>query len=379
MDNLTHSLFGATLGRTPLGRAGRGTTATLIVASNAPDVDIVATVGGTLKYLEWHRGVTHGPLGLIVLAIASAAIVRGAIALKDRFRPAAPVADDTNARDKATAPFHMLVAVACVAIGFHVLMDLPTSYGTRALSPFSWRWYAIEWMPIIDVYLWIVLISGLYLGRVSAEARRRNALIVLTFVALIYGVRGFMHHEAIDLAPRLFGPTLPPRCDPPPADPPLLDAWPKPEASPPAIPGKRCLVEIAAIPTFLSPFDWRIVAQMSNSYEIHDVNLLDGRLRQGDGEENVFWRQSLRYPNIWTPEVRQAAATKSGQVFLGFSRFPAARVAHDATGAAVVRFTDVRFVGGPTLSDQPIRRVQPFTLTVRFDASGKVISERLGQ
>ena len=75
MDNLTHTLFGATIARTPLGRAGRGTTAALLLASNAPDIDIVATAGGAVKYLEWHRGPTHGPLGIVVLALVTAGLV----------------------------------------------------------------------------------------------------------------------------------------------------------------------------------------------------------------------------------------------------------------------------------------------------------------
>ena len=65
MDNLTHTLFAATLARTPLRRAGRGTTAVLLLASNAPDIDIIATAGGALKYLEWHRGPSHGPFGIV--------------------------------------------------------------------------------------------------------------------------------------------------------------------------------------------------------------------------------------------------------------------------------------------------------------------------
>ena len=32
MDNLTHTLFGLTLSRTPLGRAGRGVTTALVLA-----------------------------------------------------------------------------------------------------------------------------------------------------------------------------------------------------------------------------------------------------------------------------------------------------------------------------------------------------------
>ena len=46
MDNLTHTLFALTLARTPLARAGRGTAAALVLASNAPDIDIVATHRG---------------------------------------------------------------------------------------------------------------------------------------------------------------------------------------------------------------------------------------------------------------------------------------------------------------------------------------------
>ena len=73
MDSLTHSLFAVTLGRTPLERGG-GTTVALVVASNMPDIDIVATGWGALEYLRWHRGPTHGPLGIVGPALPAAAI-----------------------------------------------------------------------------------------------------------------------------------------------------------------------------------------------------------------------------------------------------------------------------------------------------------------
>jgi hypothetical protein len=38
----------------------------------------------------------------------------------------------------------------------------------------------------------------------------------------------------------------------------------------------------------------------------------------------------------------------------------------------------MRFVGGPLLNDAR-GRVQPFTATIRFDQSGDLVSERLGQ
>ncbi|HEY7290233.1 MAG TPA: metal-dependent hydrolase [Vicinamibacterales bacterium] len=363
MDNLTHSLFGLTLARTPLGKAGRGTTAVLLIASNAPDIDIVAAAGGAAKYLEWHRGMTHGPLGVIGLAAITAAIIEVARWLNPRWRHA----------DNARWP--MLFAVAIVGVLFHVLLDLPTSYGVRLLSPFSWRWFALDWMPIVDAYFLIVLASGLLFGRGGQAARRRNAAIVLTFAAIIYGVRAAAHHQALEMAPVLFGPTLPPRCDSAPSSS-FVESWPKPPASPPAT-GRRCLVELAALPQFLSPFDWRIVAHLSNAFELHDINVLDARFRDS-GKDAVFWRQVIRYPNIWTPMVEHAASTDLGQVFLGFSRFPAARTATDAAGAGTVRFTDVRFVGS-VIADQPGVNNRMFTATIRFDPGGRLLSETLGR
>src|SRR5947199_263904 len=101
-----------------------------------------------------------------------------------------------------------LVGVLC-----HVLMDFPTSYGTRLLSPFDWHWFATDLMPIVDVYLIIILVAGLLFGAASAAARRRNAAIVLVLMAANYSVRAVARHQAISLAPRVFGPTWPQRCD----------------------------------------------------------------------------------------------------------------------------------------------------------------------
>jgi membrane-bound metal-dependent hydrolase YbcI (DUF457 family) len=373
LDNLTHSLFAATLARSPLSRAGRGTTAALILASNAPDIDILATAGGSLKYLEWHRGPTHGPLGLVGLGLVTAALVWIGRRLWDRrsgTRGVTVAAPD--------ASFAMLVALSMIGILLHVGMDLPTAYGTRPLSPFDWHWYAVDWMPIVDIYLLMTLVIGL-LGRPTAAQKRAKATFVLLLMATNYGVRGYAHHQALALAPRLFGPTLPLPCDPPATAHGLVDVWPRP--APPAMPaeGRRCLVEIAAMPSFTSPFRWRIIAQLSNAYEIHDIDLLDSRFREADNDGEVLWRLTLRYPNVWTPAVQQAATSHLGQKFLAFSRFPAARSSVDANGVTTVRWTDVRFAGGVFALDQPSPRANPFTATVRVAADGRILEERLGR
>ena len=378
MDNLTHSLFGATLARTPLARAGRGTTAALVLASNAPDVDIVATAGGAVKYLEWHRGMTHGPLGIVGLGLVSAALVWIGRRYYDRRWPpraGRAMPDPTIAHD---ASFGMLAAVSIVGVLLHVLMDLPTSYGTRLLSPFDWHWFAVDWMPIVDVYLLMALVIGL-LGRPTPAQRRAKAAFVLLLMATNYGVRAVAHHQALVVAPKLFAPTMPPPCDPTPASTPLIDSWPRSTTPSPPLPGRRCLIEMIATPSFTSPFTWRIIAQMSNAYEIHDIDLLDQRFREPESGSDAPWRLTLRYPNVWTPTVQTAATTRVGLAFLGFSRFPAARSAVDGQGITTVRWSDMRFAGGAFGLDQPAPRTNVFTATVRVGADGRLIDEKLGR
>jgi membrane-bound metal-dependent hydrolase YbcI (DUF457 family) len=378
LDNVTHTLFAATLARTPLAHAGRGTTAALLLASNAPDIDIVAIAGGSMKYLQWHRGPTHGPLGVVGLSVIVAALVWTGRRVYDARRAPERAAAKPRAGEapRPDASFAMLVAVSMIGVVFHILMDVPTSYGTRLLSPFSWQWYALDWMPIVDIYLLMVFVAALF-GRSNERQRRTKAAIVLTLMAANYGLRAMAHYQALDVAPRLFGPTLPELCDAPPDIGSRLESWPRATPPSPPPPGRRCLVELAAMPSFTSPFQWRIIAQMSNAYEIHDIDLLDSRFRNPEPESGAPWRMTLRYPNVWTPAVDRAARTPLGQAFLGFSRFPAARTATDSHGITTVRWSDMRFAGGIAGLEQPTRSVNPFTAMIRIDPDGRVLEQRI--
>jgi inner membrane protein len=367
LDNLTHSLFGATLARTPLGRAGRGTTLALVLASNAPDIDIVAAAGGSMRYLEWHRGPTHGPLGIVGLGVVAAGLAWAAGRAVDK-HPHEP-----------RASFGALTLVSTVGVFMHVMMDLPTTYGTRALSPFDWRWFALDWMPIIDVYLLIALAGGLLFGNRSETRRRRAAAIVLAVMALNYGVRGTAHHQAIAAAPRVFGALLPEWCEGAPLPPMLVDRWPRPMNAPLTPSGRRCLIELAAIPTFVSPFHWRAIAHLSNGYELGEVSLLAPGIGRDRAQGEPMDRIGVGYPNHWTPAVTRAADTRVAQVFLGFSRFPAVRSFVEPDGSVVVHWVDVRFSIAPVRRDRPpSRRDGLFTATVRLSRDGKVVEGRLG-
>lgn len=378
MDNLTHSLFGLTLARTPLGRAGRGATVALLLASNAPDIDIVATGGGAVKYLEWHRGPTHGPLGVVALGLASA----GLAVLARRGLSAGRRTARGDRDGGGDASFAMLWMVSMIGVLCHVLMDLPTPYGTRPFSPFDWHWYAVDWMPIVDVYLLMVLAAGLWFGsRARPGARGRSAAIVLALMALNYGLRGTAHHLALARAPEAFAPALPPACASTRAQG-WIDRWPRSpggspgreqpgEAAPPA-----CLVELAALPGFSSPFAWRLIAQLSNGYELHDVDLL-GMPAAAARERSAAPRVTTRIPNQWTPAVFRAARSPVAQTFLGFARFPAARSFVDDAGAATVRWNDMRFVASPLGERRPVNS-NLFSVRIRLDPSGQIVEEKFG-
>ena len=377
MDNVTHTLVGLTLARTRLGRAGRGATIALVLASNAPDIDIVTTAGGAANYLHWHRSYTHGPLGVVGLGFLTAAIVLAGRTLFDK------------RSDRPSPPYLKLALICMAGIVIHILMDLPTSYGTRPLAPFTWQWYAEDWLPIVDIYMLAILAAGLLFGRGSELARSQNVKIVAVLLLLNYGVRGMAHHEAIALAPRVFGPTLPMPCVGAPGGRSLIESWPRPPAVTPGDASRRCLVDLAATPSVLSPFSWRLIAQTSNSYETFTVDLTDRRYHAPPADGEVLWRHVVRYPNVWTPAVFASAAAPTTHVFLGFSRFPLARTSvTPGNGETLVRWSDMRFApergAGPPGSRGQDRGISAsagslFGVSDRVDADGHVIQEMFGR
>jgi membrane-bound metal-dependent hydrolase YbcI (DUF457 family) len=354
LDNLTHTLFGWTLARSRAVRRTPYATATLLLASNAPDADIVTVfTGGGLEYLAAHRGPTHGPLGFAGLGVVTAVLVF----FYARYR----AWRTGRTLDRPGALFGRLCGIGIAGVSMHALMDLPTSYGTRLLSPFLATWYAFDWMPIVDIYLLAVLAGGLIVARRRpAAAQMRIARAVLLLVALDYTGRALLHVRALaDAADRKADGTRSPCVSSP-----WLARHPTPidDSAPPF----TCL-QAAALPTFLSPFEFRVVRQYPRGYELSERDLLD------DGPWEGLWIDAAR-----GPEIDRAAATRTGRVFLDFSRFPAADVRVQPSGESVVRFKDLRFMGTLlTLDPRPQARA-PSAMTVRLDRSGRVVFERLG-
>jgi inner membrane protein len=340
VDNLTHSLFALTLANAGLRRLGRGATAALLVASNIPDIEVVtALVGGRAGYLAAHRGPTHGPLGL-GLALATAGAVWAAVRLGGR-------------RD-GSASFRALLAVSTVGVAGHVAMDFATSYGTRLLSPFVNAWYGVDWFPIVDVYLWAVLVAGLAAAVTWPRHRARIAAAALAIVAADYAVRGALHAAAVREAVARQARSVAGAATPGPVFH-YLNA-----ARPAALP--------AALPSIASPLRWRLVTRIAGGFEISEVNVVSGR-EEGD---------VLRFPDEHGPRVDRAASASLAKLFLDFSRFPAAETMRHRNGDVTVHWYDLRFARRPEGPGDGRDHSSPFAVWVRLSPSGAILAQGLG-
>lgn len=334
MDNLTHSLFGWTVARAGLGRRLPHATATLIVASNIPDVDIVSGLRGGVDYFAAHRGPTHGPLGIIGLGLVTAAV----ISVWRR------IASRTNGSAGEARHFVGWWGLAMIGIACHILMDLPTSYGTRLLSPFVWTWYALDWMPIIDVYLWLVLIVAIVVG--SRVGRERAAVIGLALMACDYSGRAILHQTALASGASSTAAGVKAPC----AIAPTFVSYTG--ATLPRTTKPDVCIEAAALPTFFSPFTWRIIRRYSTGYELSDRRVF-GHFA------TIQWSRLASD----TADLDRVRATRPGQVYLDFARFPLGELVARSPSLITVRLSDARFALMPSSSGPPTTRLS-ITVTV---------------
>jgi hypothetical protein len=264
-------------------------------------------------------------------------------------------------RGSAWDGFAALAGIGVVGASLHVLMDLPTSYGTRVLSPFVETWYAVDWVPIIDIYLWALLAAGFVWGRLRPQTRQTAARAVLLGMVVLYATRATAHAVALRQAASTRGDGTASAC----ASAPTLTRHPTVLEAGAAGPG-ACL-QAAALPTFFSPFTWRLVRQQADGYDLRDVTLGRGIIA------------SVFVPSQHDPWIARARRAHTARVFFNFSRFPASRSALLPDGTRQVRAMDVRFLGPPPRALEPDPQAsRPFLMTIDLAGDGTLRGERLG-
>ena len=142
--------------RTPLAAA------TLMLAANAPDIDIYTVWTETsFGSIAFRRGWTHGPYALVLLPfIITMAVLAWDALLRRRRNPTAPAA---NA--------NWIFALSVIGVLSHPALDWLNTYGVRFLMPFNPTWFHGDAVFIIDPYWWLLLGTTVFLASRKAALR----------------------------------------------------------------------------------------------------------------------------------------------------------------------------------------------------------------
>jgi membrane-bound metal-dependent hydrolase YbcI (DUF457 family) len=395
MDTITHGIAGALLGkaafrgedmlawRKPMTRA-RLVTWSLMLGAIFPDSDVFRDMfsKNDLLILTWHRSITHSLVCMPLFAVVLAGLTR-------RF---------ARWRKWDTPSFAALSGIYALGILSHILLDLVTSFGTMIWSPLKWSRPAWDILFIVDftfsaillvpqmlawVYArpervrlralgtWLVFCFGVLASAAIGKAARAPystgavtaALFVLAALFLLPAVRGwglrvrqrswnrvglaaalayiafaaYLHHAALRQVDQ-FATQL------------HLDAR-----------------SLGALPFPPSPWYWDgLVLTPTGVYEKRfDLSQMKASSSAEASSDLSYSFYPDSPPNHY---IDAAERLHEVQAVLWFSRFPVTRFRQEGDNA-IVEILDLRFA--QTRPDRPA----PFTYRVRFDSSGKVISQ----
>lgn len=294
MDPICHTLVGASLGHSGLEKKTRYGCATLIIAANLPDIDVITHfMGGTASY-AFRRGVTHGIPALIVLPVLLALLVAG----WSRLRP------DRNSGPPAS--FRWLLILSAIGVATHPTLDWMNTYGMRWLMPMVDQWYYGDTLFIIDWVVWLVLIAGLVATRFAVRHNPRwyvrptnvALLVLVAYTGMNFGITKSAEHAALRALSD---------------DPPL---------------------RLLASPVPVNPFRREVVLEYEDEYRFGSFNAITGAEFLADG---------LPVKKGDPGNLERARETIDGRRFLHWARFPYS-VAVTEVGTRSIVIADARYV-----------------------------------
>jgi inner membrane protein len=301
LDNLTHSLVGLFLARAGFKRATPFGTAILVLAANAPDVDVIGWFWGRPTWLHWHRNITHSLLGAPAMALLSVAVVALCARKRIHWWPA--------------------FLIALLGVASHLLLDLTNAYGVRLLLPFSGHWTHWDITPVVDFAIWALLLLGVaapalsrLVGSEIGEPGRHKghagwAFVVLLLLTVYDYSRSVFHERAVNIVDSRIYNKLAPR-------------------------------RVAAFPT-ANLLVWRGIAELSNAYVEVPVDL---RTTFHPSDAVTYYKPPR------TPAMQAAMATYPFQMLLEFVQYPLwviqpviGAAGNNAGDGARVSLIDLRF------------------------------------
>jgi inner membrane protein len=359
MEPVTHLLTGACLGRSGFNRTTAYATLTMVLAAEAPDIDLVWGLRGPVAEFQHHRGITHTLLGAPFMAL----LITGAVWLWHRWRTRGMdkhahdmASSQSNRRDHAP-PVHWgwIWFLALIADLSHLLLDWTNNYGLRPFFPFNPHWYAgsifFIFEPVFFAGLLLALLMPAILGLADREIGVRRTMFpgrAWAILALAVGVvlgcwRWAEHDRALELLAQQNYQNEP-----------VLKATVSP------YPG--------------DVFQWFGVVETRDFYQTGILNTRTDSFTS-QAPDNLYYKQPT------TPAMLAAKRSLLGQVFLDWSSYP--YVVPTATfdtlqgGAhySRVRFEDLRFAYNVLFLDG--RKDNPLGGTVTIAPNGEADEMRM--
>jgi inner membrane protein len=281
MDNVTHSLVGLMMGRV----SGKS-AAMMVIAANLPDADVISWTGGTLTYLDVHRGYLH--------SLAAAPLLAAILILLFR-------------------SLDWRSYFLCLAgVLSHLMLDWTNVYGIRLLLPFSGKWLHLDITDVVDPWILLVFLmavaapalAGLVSSEIGAKkssgAKRGWAWVALVFLLAYEGGRFTSHQRALSvMGARLYN--------------------------------GRQANRLSAIPSRWTPFQWRGVAE-GDGYVVNVPVDLNGEFDPSDGR--------IEYTS---PPNEAAMKTRPFEVFGRFDQLPFWKTEKLPDETVDVKLIDLRF------------------------------------
>lgn len=351
MEPFTHFLTGACLGRAGLNRKTALATLTLTLAAEAPDLDILSSLGGRAFGFAHHRGFTHSFLGVPLVA----AVVVGVVYLLWRLL-------GRRTKDPNPPPrWGLLFFYACLGGWSHILLDFTNNYGVRPFWPFWEKWYSWDIVFIVEPVMLALLVLGLivplFFSLIDSEigARHRGsrgrvaATLALVGIVLMWGMRDFEHRRAVSaLAGRTYNG----------ADP----------------------LRASAYPDAVNPFHWYGVVETPAFFALAPVDTL---AQEVDPQGTL----EIHYKPEETPITLAAKNSYLGRVYLDWAQYPVTETEtlNPPESGYIVRFRDLRYEQMPTLLDRVFRFVgrgdrerRPLGAGVQLDKNLRVVGDVYG-
>ena len=110
-----------------------------ILGSNAPDFDYIFRLKSNGDYIRQHRGLSHSLFAIPIWAFVIS------ILLYISF---------------PSIPFFPVFIWTFVAVILHVIFDVMNFYGTQAMRPFTNRWISLNFIPLFDPFIFLMICLG---------------------------------------------------------------------------------------------------------------------------------------------------------------------------------------------------------------------------